>query len=332
MAARMLWKIAFLLLLALSLSCVVDAGSATWETARPKGGKWVGQDHIEEDMRWPERTVRYAYSDPSSRDDLNTWVRIGLDLWYANGLPESFKMVEVDRRECRRDGNNCLTITRSFKELSTPIGKQIPQSFHTLMAQWTTDSSIGMLEPGANIAHEIGHVFGLYHESHNPSFWKTGGNPWDNFELYCENFEGFEGLSDRFSFGMIWGARGLCKDGCVARRFKFRAAEVLPCKDDNALTPISGITTDADVDWSSIMMTPSYIGTGRDPREDDDRPTLRRALGKRYIRPNYAPTPSDVEGLKTLYEAPYMAPRPRLHNDPRSPAYGLFQRSAPGCS
>ncbi|PKY00151.1 hypothetical protein P168DRAFT_322602 [Aspergillus campestris IBT 28561] len=331
MTFQMLWKIVLLLLFTLSLSCVANAGSAAWETARFPNAKWVGMEHTEKNMRWDRRTIKYSFSDPASRETLSTWVQTAMDLWYASGLPETFKVEEIDRRDCQRDGLNCLIITRSFMELSTPIGKKPHPDFHSLVARWTTETSVGMLDTGANFAHELGHAFGLYHESHNPHFWAAGGNLWNNYELNCPNFQGYDELSDELSFEMMWGEHGACEDGCTARRHKFRAAEVLPCLDDNIIKPGSGVTTDLDVDWSSIMTTPSYIGNGRNPLEDNTHYTVVRSLGNRRIDPTFAPTTFDVQGLITMYEEPYLTPRPILHNDPRSSAYGIFQRSAPGC-
>lgn len=90
-------------------------------------------------------------------------------VWWEAGLSESFfKIKEVSKSDCQKDRANVLLIKCSDQGgLSMAVGKapaNPQQGFDGPEAVLSLREDIGMLDAIANIAHELGHAWGLYHE------------------------------------------------------------------------------------------------------------------------------------------------------------------------
>jgi hypothetical protein len=114
---------------------------------------------------WPDATIVYCFADAQAKTDLDGALYPGMRVWWGAGLPERFKIREGSDAECQDpNGADVLTVI-SADILSTSVGKVAKDAAHPRgpTMTLTTRSDIGMLDTDANIAHEWGHAWGLYH-------------------------------------------------------------------------------------------------------------------------------------------------------------------------
>jgi hypothetical protein len=178
------------------------------------------------------------------------------------------------------------------------------------------DATIGMLSAVSNIAHELGHAWGMYHEHQNPYFWPTtykgkGGTTFSAINWVCENLADYETTITKINDAIasypsgadlgeiVWGKNReeICYKRDIAANWGFSAQDYLP------LTSIDAYkvgTQDGDnIDWDSIMIYPTGAGAKRDS-SGNRLPTLTKPNGD-DIEPNLYPSQKDIQGLMALY-------------------------------
>ncbi|KAJ2907325.1 Flavastacin [Zalerion maritima] len=166
------------------------AGNALWEEAAKEiindgDGLYkryfaINPKSDESNKRWPDKTIRYCFKNSAAKNAFREAIPDAMKLWYNAGLSESeYKFVEGDSSECSKKAD-VLTIVNS-NVLSTTIGKVDPESGGDdedlkkgPRSHLTTRLNLGMLRLRSNIAHEIGHAWGLVHEHQIAASW-TGG-------------------------------------------------------------------------------------------------------------------------------------------------------------
>ncbi|PTU21985.1 hypothetical protein P175DRAFT_0500861, partial [Aspergillus ochraceoroseus IBT 24754] len=183
---------------------------------------------------------------------------------------------------------------------------------------------MGLQEHIGNIAHELGHAWGLYHEHQNKAFWAADGQQ-RVFVFQCENMQGFAAATRGLTRDEIWGARGVCVDWMTAVHAGVPSTEFLPLPWGHSIW--ASYARDEDVDWDSIMLYSSKIGANA-----EDAYVLMRRHGQQVLEDNVVPSAQDVQGIRHLYENRLSYPRTMLLNDPRNPYYSNFKRFAPGCT
>ncbi|KAF2430848.1 hypothetical protein EJ08DRAFT_714215 [Tothia fuscella] len=149
--------------------------------------------------------------------------------------------------------------------------------------RWGTGDAV------ANLAHELGHAFGLYHEHQRWGAWHPdfiGGRPYPLLKFHCENLAHFDSKKDKVTDAK-------CKnrnDAIEAERFS--ALDFLP------LEAGTSNKQSTKFDWDSTMMYSSYAGA-------------KVVNGRRYptlvdyndveLKPNLNPSPLDAEAIIALY-------------------------------
>ncbi|KAK4447097.1 hypothetical protein QBC34DRAFT_410432 [Podospora aff. communis PSN243] len=309
---------------------------------------------------WPNKIIRYCFRTSRGKANLEPYVRQAIDLWHAAGLDSTYQWVEASQPDfaCdeNRDIGNILKIidTGDNGGLSCAVGKTQSPELHI-----NTRNNIGKLDAVINIAHEMGHAWGLHHEHQSPHFWRQAfggripntnrafGSHWactalNDYEATARSewnsltLQGYTGdeLTRRHQTRM----NTLCTNQGAAAQAGFSAGEWLPISESNYDYQISGPGAYSFLDWGSIMLYPSTAG-GRDaggtgppangqPLWQNDRrqPVLRDANGERF-GDHAMPSVNDVMGIKRLYndlDAPIRAAV--LPNSGRSRLRNLFMR------
>ncbi|KAK1142403.1 hypothetical protein N8T08_007955 [Aspergillus melleus] len=264
-----------------------NALSKRWLTIKPSANNKL----------WPDATVEYVYADKQSKKELEPILKQAMELWYRNGLPKQFKLKEAKFKLSKK---NVLKIHYNDKGvMSTSNG--IPSTGSGPVSHLSTRSDIGMLDAVANVAHEIGHMFGLLHEHQDSMFWGTGLSE-PVFTFNCENLKDYDEKTKGKTQEQINGANGICKSREEAAKAGFSAAEFLPFMG-NTHSPHSLAAGPDDVDWDSIMLYPSGAGGKASTQTRDHRaPVLLKKKGNEEIKPKTKPSAKDVKVLKGLYK------------------------------
>ena len=266
-----------------------------------------------------------------------------LNLWSAAALPDRFKFTEISVEECHRNRADSLVlhVRDTLAEYAATVGKSVtnhdvpgdgpiatfpsqedPLTQKGLRVGWTVTQKF---------AHAIGHIWGLHHEHQLPWFWDYDTSL-PIFTIECHHLIGYPEAApkQRAGFHEYDRDHGICANQAAAYEAGFLvAAQMVPSLYDLNHIPHSPYPATAnDVDFSSIMLYPSYTGTipGAGLGLRTNAGTLRN--GK--IKANRSPSRADVQALITLYDLAEDRALNRLYLDRRSEYHTAFERLQQG--
>jgi len=318
-------------------------------TAHAIAKRYVSIVPSNENRLWPDRTISYCFATDDAKDRLAAKLVAATQLWQNAGLNRNvfkYKLVtEKTGDACTKHKNRSKILVINYSaegKLETSLGMIAPYDGVEGPRSMLSDSEhVGMLNAVSNIAHELGHAWGLTHEHQNPHFWTpdiAGGRasmvngPFDTNVFVCTNLKDYDTMQAKLSAPDGGGLGGslamltLCQSRAAASHAGFSAAEYLPYLENRVKLEITKPNAgDDDVDWASIMLYPTGAGgkgkadppgNGQALDANDHRaPVLMRRNGQK-IPINLVPSARDVEGIRLMYDDPtFPTGNPLLPND-----------------
>ncbi|KAK0613260.1 hypothetical protein B0T14DRAFT_437665 [Immersiella caudata] len=324
---------------------------------------------VEGNKIWPKRTISYCFETQEAEDNLLDLLVEATRLWRGSettgtGLHEDvYKYIKVAPAgsACvgHRDRANILVIKynpdgKLVTTLGIPPLNANDQEYVGPVAILSDNEGVGMLNAVANIAHELGHAWGLVHEHQNKYFWadEPGGQGvfhgkakredavFDSTTFTCQNLQDWQAVRDTLTTGATGDLEMemACSIQGSAATKRFSAQDWLPLvgggtalKLENA-DPAHGYR---DLDWKSLMLYPSRAGgkgkasppgPGQPLNINDGRaPVLLRRDGQE-MNINLFPSPRDILGIRQMYDDPtFPTGQPVLINEPRSSKFQRFR-------
>ncbi|KAI6351486.1 hypothetical protein MCOR25_009898 [Pyricularia grisea] len=291
---------------------------------------------------WPDKTIKYCYESKAARRNLHSYFVQAANMWKTAGLASGvYKYSEVadPGTSCTghqdRDKILVVRITPDDEQpgIETSAGyatlgiEPVNAATDYVGPEMYINTDLRAVEGRTRfigtVAHEIGHVWGLYHEHQNPMFWqspyslhdgKVFGDHW-----YCSRVRGYQDSVDiiRAKFPddpvkVQQQTENMCKWSSFAQDYKFAGANYLPEQSQAgklypAEIPRRGATNE-HVDWDSIMI---YNG-GDFMLKNDGSP----------VHENNKPSQADVTGIRRIYEDSFSSHEfPTLANSKKSKWY-----------
>jgi hypothetical protein len=282
---------------------------------------------------WPNKKIRYCFEADPSAEDRGLW-HSAMGAW-AGLDPHGFSYEEVSRAECTSQRSSVLRVHFNNDGLLTstvgiPVINEAENARDPARAVWgpftrlSAVETVGQENAIANMAHELGHVWGLHHGHQIPDHWELSNehlyNPKWNLPQYhdrpklfesgdfnCEALSDFNTNQEKFD-EMIKLVKDTklegemrveyerrCTSRAVAQKYGFSAAEWLPWVET------SKMVTDDIFDRHSIMLYPSRAG-GK--VVGGDRMVIMTYKDGSEIPKRYYPSSMDVERLVMLYGDP----------------------------
>ncbi|KAI8940059.1 hypothetical protein NX059_003778 [Plenodomus lindquistii] len=274
---------------------------------------------------WPDKKIRYCFDD-TNNVLIKGLLNLAVEKW-SQLSRHGFKYEEVSNSVCNSQRSSVLRIYyNNYGRLSTTLGippldatdpTYVGPSMHL-----SDMAGIGQDDIAANVAHELGHAWGLAHEHQVPQYWITSvldnpswnlGRSTSDVQKYfrttsfnCQNLKDYEAAHDRVQEVIdaaepedraaleVERAR-LCSSQVVANKYGFSAADWIP------MIHISKMVVDSVFDPDSLMMYPSRAGG----KGSGDARLIVMTYEDGTLIPNrLAPSHMDIDRLVTLYGTP----------------------------
>jgi hypothetical protein len=312
---------------------------------------------------WPNKKIKYHFEDPENSRLKGLW-QGAIELW-APLKAHGFSYEEVSSYNDWKDNRDTVLLIKYNTEgkllstLGIPVINEAANGGNpaeTDLGPVTTlsdNEGIGQDDIHANIAHELGHVWGLIHEHQNPRYWRISGadnaKGWSisrtnedqpkfqTSDFDCEALSDFADISraldekivaanqagdTRLEGDLQFDRDRLCISQSVAGKYGFSAFEWIPYQD-----LIKKISDDV-FDPNSIMMYPSRAG-GKGGTGDGRAVVLKYDDGS-LIPNRLAPSPMDIDRLITLYGKPSLSVPGEPHNSRSSQFFNRLKKARSG--
>lgn len=305
---------------------------------------------------WPNKKIRYCFDNEPTTVFKGLWEQ-GINSW-ALLKDHGFSYEEVtDRNVCNSQRSSILRIYyNSNGRLDSTVG--VPpvdqednqgDSEDAIIGPYTHLSDLEDAGTGnvvANIAHEIGHIWGLWHQHQFPYYWKvsTGDdskgyfvpslnnvkNYFQTKDFNCQNLQDYDSAHARVqkkiddaikaNDGEKQGdlesdLRRLCTFQPAAQKHGFSASEWLP------MSHTRNMERDPDYDPESIMNYHSSSGGLRTP---EGRAVVMVYEDGTHLPVRLSPSAMDINRLLTLYGNEPSSTPPQLHNSKSSSSKNKF--------
>ena len=274
---------------------------------------------------WPKKTLTYAFVDDDAAEKLRPIIFQARQYWSQLDI-HGFKYKEITLDRCNLDRDECLLVhynDRGYR--STTPGRPPLESKTGYVGpnMYLSDNpKVGNLDANLNVAHEIGHPWGLMHEHQKDIHWEVsdmtqeGWNvqivnenrdiQFETDDFRCRNLkdyeEAFQKIDERAKEPeeAADDKKLLCRTWSTAKKYGFSGAEWLPMKTDK-------LDADPAFDPVSLMLYPSNAGgIGEVNGADDDQrlPILTYRNGDR-IPIRTGASVADIDKLISIYGDKY---------------------------
>lgn len=308
---------------------------------------------------WPNKKIRYCFDDKDPSAVIRGLWAAAIELW-APLKRHGFSYEEVSDSVCNSQRSTVLRIYYNPEgRLASTLGippideaANAADPDHAIVGPYTHLSDkdgIGQDDIDANVAHELGHVWGLHHEHQNPYYWRVSpadsGFGWSfptvrgsqiHFQtsgFNCRSLKDYDASharvqakidaaiqanNRRLQVELETDLARLCISSQAAGKHGFSAAEWLPLANTNNLV------ADDDFDPDSLMMYPSGAGgTGL----SNNRAVVMVYEDGTLIPNRLAPSAMDVDRLITLYGSPASSTPGEPHTSKSSGVRNRFRKA-----
>jgi hypothetical protein len=249
---------------------------------------------------WPNSQVTWCLEGDNADTDFEGIMNDAWGKWNSLvGGPQRSSLSLSYAGLCKdvdRAGNYMHVFLTTDKRAATSIGYNKPgfdsQGKAWQLMNFDKSSDWGTGSAASNLAHELGHCFGLYHEHQRWYAWnpdRLSDPPREDplLKFNCMNLADYDDFKNRGE-----PVDQLCTDLFFSQGRGFSAAEFLPWPQMTTLQQSSAF------DWDSIMM---YQSTSGGKVVNGVKQNVMTRFNDSVIGPNLNPSGLDGDAIRALY-------------------------------